>query len=75
METKRTSAALDQPTSIEVGSRKHPGKPSEPSDPTNRKLGGELSQPFLWRSASFKTTNSTQWPLGADSASVESKSK
>jgi hypothetical protein len=72
MQTKRTSVALDQPISIQTSSRKQLGKPS---DPTDRELGGELSQPFLWRSASFKTTNSTQWPLGADSASVESKSK
>jgi hypothetical protein len=72
METKRTSEALDQPIFIQGTSSKHPGKPS---DPTDRKLGGELSQPFLWRSASFKTNSSTQWPLGADSASVESKSK
>jgi len=72
MQTKRTSVALDQTISIQSSIRKQPGKPS---DPTDRKLGGELSQPFLWRSTSVKTTNSTQWPLGADSASVESKSK
>jgi hypothetical protein len=72
METKKTNESWDETFPVLIGSRIHPGKPNAPTD---RKLGDELSQPFLWRSASLKSTNNTQWPLGTDSTRVESQSK
>ena len=77
MESKKSIEVLDESTYI-VDSRR--GDSSQPGGKASRQLHGDLGQPFLWRTstdklAGIKPLSIGQWPLGADRANSESKSK